>query len=730
MPRQRPPRSKRLVSGRAAAKPALKPVRLWVHRNRSYRLLGVVLMMLGLGFSGMLLFVSFRWGLQLILDPEALPKLSGLFKASPSAVETKTLTQLKTALANQGQSLGSPLKFKLQNGETTYWLIPIHPAGEAKLAAIQIYQQQANEQLLLEAQTDISPIPENIALKPLLGSPEAPVLGQRSLPFTRVVALSGQPGWFTLEGRWRRHGINLLYGQIFHFDPRHPSLQMLLPWSSPNSQRPRWFDLDGAAPPDLLVDESVGLEPVFRGMQNLPQRGLGPTVQLRPVAWISVPVDQRIGPYRQALTLAQAGLWSEAFNRLQSLKSSFDHWPPAAEAQLRLLQHHAVHTKHHADQHWSSPTQKVLTLLIDGRWEAALEAVEAAPESLTPLQQYLARDQGRIWNRVSAFLRIHPDHSAAMVWGGLILQAQQDRSTAMTWLDRRSGGEAVKQQLQAVVKLATPAGQPELPPAAQLDTLPESVPLPSEQIIQGVGPVTAMTDVDGEDWYWPGGELPSLDAQQSWYAVDLIAWQRGSDWSSKVQAESFEGLWQQLAPMAQSLTLHEHPQDDAPIPLQLRGIRLQGQTLSLAATGAAPDAPLTAMAIAFNADRLLRLNSLTLPPRDPASGLQQHLKTALEAPTLEEDVLNQVIAEGHYHSFSLGDRPVQVLVLDTAALDRLKAAGINCDRTTPKAIVIAKGEVTYNNLFTPEMLVAITATEAPPQLLVWTPAGYRLQPYP
>lgn len=744
MPRQRPRRPTKSV--RLRTRPTSQPgqVQLWVRspRRRS-RWLSPVLTAVGLWLGLGLLLVALSWGLRLILNPQALPQLQALFQVQPQPQQTVTLAELETAAAQAQERLGEPLVFPDSSRQVSYWLLPVYALTGDNLVAVRVYRPLENasvQQLQLLDQLEVAPLPETEVLGPLLGTPQAPTLGQRPLPLTQVAAM-GRPGWFTLEGRWRRSGTNLRYGQIIYFDDRSHSLKALLPWSSPQARGPQWVDLDGTGPADLLIDESTGLDPVFHGVQVLKQGGLGFVIRLQPVSFTTVPVDSQEKAYRQALALAQAGLWSKATQQLQQVKQQISFWPAVAEAQLRLIERHAARSRQQAEQTWSSATQKILTQLIDGRWQAALSTLQASPESLQPLQRILAQDEGRIWNRISAALRLNPQDQEAMVWGGLILQAQQDTAAALAWFDQRQGQATVKQQFQAVMALAhKPAlpqpsrPQPETAAAATATTAAAAAGRPvvaSGPIEAVIGTVTAQTTVTDRG-FWPQSSPPQLGANQTWYAVNLLGQMQGGYWYGQTQTP-LERLWRQLTPESQSLQLLPRSDLNTSIPLQVQGIDRGPTALTLLATGPRPAGPLTAVALAYSPGSLIWLNPQAGLPAADQPALRQGLQAVLSAASsaVKTDRIVAAIDQGSYYPINLTSEQEQVLMLDAAAVDILVRAGVECDRTTPKTVIVsADGTPTYHNLFTPETLVAVTDPQmAPARLLVWTPAGYQLRSY-
>ncbi|PSN17734.1 hypothetical protein C7271_16180 [filamentous cyanobacterium CCP5] len=740
MPRSRSPR-KLFLPLPWRQKPAVGQVQLWVRSpRRSNRWLGLLTVAIGVWAGLGLLLFSLRLGVQMMIAPEIGPSLLRLPSASTEP-DLATLEELTVRATKAKERLGEPQLLVLPDSPFRYRLLPIYAPTADSLTEVRLYQIHGSEpeQLQYVAQVGAVPLSETEAFGPLLGTAQAPPLQRRSLPLSQVTS-GGQPGWFVLEGRWQRGGVDLRYGRMVYFDSQSQTLEMVATWSSPAAQRPQWTDLDGTGWLDLLVDESADLEPAFQGIQVFEQRGWGPSLRLQPVSLISVPVDSHAGAYRQALTLAQAGLWSDALRQIDPLKAQIEFWPAAAEAQRRLIQHHADRASQQAEQTWASPAQKILAQLIDGRWQAALTDLRTHPEALDALQRILAEDEGRIWNRVSASLRLRPSEQAALVWGGIILQAEKDTSTALAWLDQRQAGSEAKQQLQQALTLAQRPGSRGRSPLAlspQSESLTAeaiadsngSQPFPAGPVTAAVGTVKPLAQVDGDAWY---SEQPlNLDPAQSWYTVDLIA-QHQDGWFEPRPAQSAAASWRQWAPMGQSLRLLPGSGAGASIQLQLRGLRQQGTQLTLLASGHKPAQPLAPTALAYSPGSLAWLN----PDMGLAAAAQPQLrqgllaalaKTSIQAGTMAE-VVNQALAQGTYYPVKLGDQPGQVLLLDRLGVDRLIAAGVECDRLTPKALIVtADGRVIYNNLLTPETLVAITDI-GPTQLLLWSQSGYQLRP--
>ncbi|MBD0337484.1 MAG: hypothetical protein ICV62_18510, partial [Cyanobacteria bacterium Co-bin13] len=521
-------------------------VRLWVRSQppsrRWLRGLSLLLIAFTLWAAATLLVFSLRWGLQLMVNPEALPWLqSGLFRQTAELAETVTLEALKAAAAAEGQQLGEPLRLRDAQSETDFWLLPVQtdPAqgsGPANILELRLYRLLAELPAPLlspVASLPVAPLEDDVVLAPLRSTPQKISPTRQPFPLTRVSQLTPFPTegfWLMLQGQWQRSATTLRYGQIVYFDPRKQTLEGLIRWSTPTTRLPRWTDLDGVEPADLLIDETVGLEPAFRGYRLQRRQGSGTAVQLLPVTLSGVPADvtDSDGTYHRALTQSRSGLWSAALKQLQALKLKLaPKWTPTAEAQLKLVQLHAERTQQQAERRWSVPSQQILASLIDGRWEAALKQLEAAPEAQEALMRTLSNEEGRFWNRVTAALRDQAKEPAALVWGGLILKAQQDQQTALTWLTEQKAPAAARSRFMAVAN--PPVRLAQLPAAK---AVPVAATTGERLAVQAlVGPATWLSTVDLAQWQpWETRQAMKLAASESWYEITVMGWQQPAGW--------------------------------------------------------------------------------------------------------------------------------------------------------------------------------------------------------
>ncbi|MGB3534362.1 MAG: hypothetical protein WBA13_12715 [Microcoleaceae cyanobacterium] len=249
--------------------------------------------------------------------------------------------------------------------------------------------------------------------------------------------------WFNLYSTRIVAGKKVPYGQIVHYNPTYNHLSMMLEWKSPAGQQPIWQEITGGANPELLIEETLGLEPHFSVFEIKPKKFVPNPIQLSSISLDEAVLDHY--NYRKALRLAQSGLWSPASELMISLKENVGKdrrypstWPAVAQAQLDLIQFHAKITDAQAAAAWASPSQQVLAGLIDGRWTEALNVLQTDRMSTNQLNTLLQADEGRLKLRIQAALAEDPQEPDLQAWGALVVAAQRGEDEALSWLDRRS----------------------------------------------------------------------------------------------------------------------------------------------------------------------------------------------------------------------------------------------------------------------------------------------------
>ncbi|MBD2112367.1 MULTISPECIES: hypothetical protein [Cyanophyceae] len=729
-------------------------VQIWVGtRSRRLWRRPLVLVLVAAGLSGglLLLGLSFRLGLRLMLDPEALPQtLARLTRSQPEALPPAiSLEELRQQAEASQQQVGEPLRLELSGAKDREVLIvPVLEATGA-IAALHLFaSEDKGGELRAIATLPTAALPKDTVLAPWLSSPQAPTAAPANFDFTRVVALPAPPVatdglWFTLEGSWQQQGLTLRYGQLLHVDSQAQRLELLTPWSSPANRPPQWADLDGDGPSDLVIDETVGLEPALRGLQVIP----GP--RLQSVSWVRVPVDAgaQAGDYQQALRLARGGLWHPAQGQLATLKAGLAQaWNPAAEAQLRLMERHRAITRQQAEQDWSTPTQHILALLIDGRWEPALTRLEANPELLPTLLNRLGVDQGRLWNRISAAAALPDPPAAVYVWGGLAIKAQQNQPTnrdgaTPDWLNRQSVPAAARQRLAKVLATLTTTQAQAVASAKAGATAAIAAQPPSAQATENIAlpPITAFIgqarpiSAPQSGYAAPGQSLDAALGQ--WYAIDVQAvnqsqaWQRGTGSVSAGAAPA--AVWPVVQPAAQAspqLLRWVSPTTGVSAPLTVRGFSLTNGPVTLLATGPATNAS-ALPPLVFSQGALMWLDANQGQTAEP--GAIAATATAIFGDQPLPADFASALASLTQHSIDLtGDgQPERVLTWDETALTQLKNWRVQVEPTVVKTIILsADDRVLYSDMFAPQTVVALTnpALDGPVGLLVHQVGRYEL----
>lgn len=720
-------------------------VQVWVApRPRRWwqRLLTVVLVSLGLTGGSLLLALSFRWGLLLMLNPDALPPELQQWLRPQAPPPSTTLEQLRRDLEQRGQTLGEAIPIATPYSSTLV-LVPTLDAASGHITALTLLQPSSSqgvtdpptERLIIRHTLPLEAWDRNQLLAPLANAVdlEPPILAPARLTRLPNPNASTDGGWFTLEGQWPTPGLTLRYGQMLYVDFRQGHLHLLAAWSSPANRLPQWDDLDGEGHPDLLIDETLGLEPALRGFRVMPDQEM----QLVEVNWGQIPLDggDQAMDYYQALRLARSGLWQDASDRLTSLKTTLaEIWNPSAEAQLRTITHHADRSQQQANLDWSLPTQHVLALLIDGRWEEALARLEANPTLLEPLMRRLEVDQGHLWDRIVATISLSEPDPAVLVWGGLALKAQQNSQAAEDWLARQSTSASTQRRLMTL--LTPPGSNPVATTALAADnqtveSMIAPVARPTIAPLTGlIGTAQVVANPDLNRWYTP--TTPPTDVPTTvWYTVTIQALHDGQRWQEQLpQGDRALADWWTAATTNQpTLTLLHwiSPAEALPFSLTLQGLAMTQGQMTLLATGPRLDSQnATLPLLAFSPQSLVWLDSAQIQ----TLGLPEPLMTRI-FPTIISPALANVLATVPRYGLDLtgNGQPDQVFSLDANTLRQLQTLGAPVSGSAPKTLIAnGQNQLLYSDLTEAQSLVALTnpAYSQTPALLVHQPGGYRL----
>ncbi|MEM6835850.1 MAG: hypothetical protein AAF609_03260 [Cyanobacteria bacterium P01_C01_bin.120] len=627
--------------------------------------------------------------------------------------------------------------------------------------------RQAPEQLQLLHQLAVQGPEESTVLKTLSQTDISSLGSTYELPLTALKSLHEDelPGaWLTLTGRWRAQGSPVLYGQMLYVNPELRRITSLLNWQSPPGRLPAWHDIDQQGLPELLVNQSYGLEPDFQlyRIDNLQATAAQTRLQAIGLTPLPLPNGDMAVAYNNALFLAQRGLWSDAGSQLAQLKERLaTNWSAELEQQLQLVRLHGRFSTAQAERDWSQPSQKLLALLLDGRWQPALEQVTTKqpglPRAVLPL---LERDSARVWQRLTATLRLDPNHKAARFWSALVLMAKEDEAAALKWLSadeksplRKEFTTIAQTILPAAPAAATVAARPSTNQAGA-DASATSAAQPTWDSL--IGQAIALADFDSAAWQQPITPTDlTLTPGQQWFTVTLQSghkrqqWQRPLTLPVSASEQPVSQLWQTLG-LGSSATLQSIDLVSGSLQtLEVMGLRQQGQTLQLLARGVATTRPLlvTTPGLWQDAATVGSTPLTTLLQNQPAVGdrllstLQNHLGFA--PASLTTTLKQQASAPSPWataQSINLVDDATPELLL-TLSPALMNSQGLAATGQNPTQLILTtSGELLYSSVWSgtaPRLTgwlqptsgnsVLVVTNGDRPDLLFWSTQNRRFQ---
>ncbi|MEA5620077.1 hypothetical protein VB711_19825, partial [Cronbergia sp. UHCC 0137] len=341
------------------------------------------------------------------------------------------------------------------------------------------------------------------------------------LPLTEVKAFEDSPPstgfWFYLRGEWEQGDRTLSYGNIVHYNLQANSLRQMLSWKSPRENLPKWEQITGTQEKELVVDYTVDLEPHLQAYVVKSNSLFPNSLELEPINLASPAIED--SSYPKALLLARNGLWTPAFEWLTSIKKQRKTpMPASAQAQIDLIRLHSEFTKIQAEKNWASPSQQVLTYLIDGSWEKALDVFMASPNNALEISSLLKADKGRLWNRSSVALRLNPTRKAVLGWVTLMFAVQRGEERANAWLQQQTNidGDTITYIQDLLAQLNTALTKNQV-----FDSHPSRI----------VGAVQQLSNINYNQWLPidPKSDL-IITSNQVWYQVEVSAFNNGTSW--------------------------------------------------------------------------------------------------------------------------------------------------------------------------------------------------------
>jgi hypothetical protein len=301
----------------------------------------------------------------------------------------------------------------------------------------------------------------------------------RPLPLTQseVYNPAPEPGlWLRLTGLQTQGSSVSTYGQIYYFNPRRERLDLMVNWVSPPGDVPQWQQVTGDDLPELVINQTVGIEPQYAIYQLKMADGVAQ--QLRPIVLTQPAANAEA--YLDGLTLAKSGLWTPALEKLKQVKqNNLIRWNPDVQAQFDYIQLHARVTQAQANQPSASTVQRILGYLVNGSWSPALDVLQSDRSARSEVREMLLSDTGRLANRIETALKVTPTEPSAIAWSALLRMIRGSEAQAIAWTQHQSNGAtatvALVRKLLKQVNQPNPAlSQPTDPPASKIIATPKA----------------------------------------------------------------------------------------------------------------------------------------------------------------------------------------------------------------------------------------------------------------
>ncbi|BCL36319.1 hypothetical protein [Nostoc sp. MS1] len=422
--------------------------------KKTYKLSSIIAIAILLSSVGLVL--TSTWiGVMLIFNPEQVVWLNSVLPEwakipFDNSENPQTLAQIQASISQKQEIPGATIP--LDEDEKSLLLPVMRQRADCvsnckEIVELRVYQL---ENLNYQAQPEkfyrlantlaITGPEESFAIAPLSDTPSEHQDVSNPLPLNEVNRFEDKTPasgvWLNLQGQQKQDNHAISYGQIVYYNPERSNLIPMVSWTSPSGHIPKWEQVTGNKTKELIIDQTIGLEPRFKVYQVKSVNLYLNPIELEEIS-LQNPVlkDSR---YKNALLSSRSRLWSTAFESLTTVKQQRKNSLPAiAQAQLDLIRLHSEVTKSQADKTWASPSEQVLADLIDGRWEKALQVFTASPENAQEIAILLKQDQGRLWRRVETALEVEPNRQAVQAWGALILTVQQGEEKANSWLQEK-----------------------------------------------------------------------------------------------------------------------------------------------------------------------------------------------------------------------------------------------------------------------------------------------------
>jgi hypothetical protein len=420
----------------------------------------------------------------------------------------QTLEQITEELKKKKLLSGEEIKFS-DSDKQEYLLIPINKKDSKQIVSLRLYQQNSENKKYYKQinQIDI----DNYA-------------GQNGelLPLTKIIRLEGNENktgiWFNIYGQIKDK-TPLNYGKILNYNPEENNLNLMLDWNNQNDDLPYWQQVTGNNLLELVINHTKGLYPNLQVFKLKDRKFVGSPYELTEI-YINQPeivdkVDNKfLKDYRNALNLAKNGLWTAAFNLLETLKNTSS-WTEEAQDQLDVIKLHSDLTESQAYKNWEQVHQQFIANLINCSWKNAILSFQSADENQRyKIAKILKDDDNAQVKGIEIALEIYPKNTDLQTLFAMILSAKYGYEKAMLWVNKQSDNSA---EIQNKIKTLV----------SQIDDtflVQKQIPSHPSQI---VAVAETLIDIDSTEWSQPqdnlqGNQAPlELGQLQGWYQVEV-----------------------------------------------------------------------------------------------------------------------------------------------------------------------------------------------------------------
>jgi hypothetical protein len=460
--------------------------------------LSSVLLVLGIGSA----VTGCGWlSVQFLMNPKSIVWVNSYLPKPlqlkiPGWDQPYPLADIKAQLRQAGMTMGEPLRLSDQGKSDL--LIPVFVTDESctssqgnctKIVELRVYRPATHPYPKVNAQhfqmvdqLPVAGMEDWFVQEPFVNAQvDVPPPSDFLLEFDAIERLetnAPQAGiWLTLKGSRQQLGA---YGQILRYNPKNASLTAMVPWSSPNGDLPRWENVAQGGTPELVVDQTIGLETLFQIYSLQPDSRKHGELDLKVIDLKQPALHDR--DYEDALKLAHSGLWSLALKRLETFgKATFDENGMAA-MQRDVIAYHAKLFQAQANGKSATTSQQVQSKLLDGRWEQAIATVKAAPEDREAVIDLLNADSGQLLRRIQVATELNPGNSALQAWNAALKLARDGKKNALAWLKVQPGSTDRNQFLTDLAPSLRPTPKPSASPSASPSPSPTASPSPSPKV--------------------------------------------------------------------------------------------------------------------------------------------------------------------------------------------------------------------------------------------------------